>query len=198
MLLGDYLPDNCSTSGLMGLTQQIVDTLIADLPAGMVIDISSKVNKVGGSTLPYLQKDAAEALIAAIDEKGETPRLVHAVRVIPQQYAVYYWYTHGRKCGVKLAAQPGSSPHERAIAVDFENHGDWINVLARHNWVWRGNDDPPHFNYHGGHDPDFGHKGMKAFQKLWNLHHPDDKIAEDGTYGGETRKRLEASPIEGF
>jgi hypothetical protein len=123
---------------------------------------------------------------------------VHAIRVLPQQYAVFYWYTHGKKCGVVLAASPGTSPHERGIAVDLENHGDWINVLKRHNWIWRGQADPPHFNYHGGQDADFGHEGIRAFQKLWNQHNPNDKIAEDGSYGPNTEKRLEASPIEGF
>ena len=198
MLLRDYLPTSCSTAGLMGLTKQIADTLIASLPPGKVVDVSAHVTIAGVTTLPYLQKDAGEALIAAIAEKGEKPRLVHAVRVLPQQYAVFYWYTHGKKCGVVLAASPGSSPHERAIAVDLENHDDWINVLKKHNWIWRGHADPPHFNYHGSSDPDFGIDGIRAFQKLWNLHNPNDKIDEDGSYGDDTEKRLEASPIEGF
>ena len=37
-----------------------------------------------------------------------------------------------------------------------------------------------------------------AFQKLWNLNNPNDKIAEDGQYGPNTEKRLQKSPIEGF
>ena len=198
MLLRDYLPTNCSTSGLMGLTKQIADTLIAAVPPDTLIDVSDHVTIAGSTTIPFLQKEAGEALIAAIAEKGEKPRLVHAVRVLPQQYAVFYWYTHGRKCGVVLAASPGTSPHERAVAVDIENHDDWIEVLKNHNWIWRGQADPPHFNYHGGSDPDFGHEGIRAFQKLWNLNNTADTIAEDGSYGPNTEKRLEASPIEGF
>jgi N-acetylmuramoyl-L-alanine amidase len=198
MLLKDYLPTSCDTSGLAGLSKQIAATLLADLPSGKVIDVTSNVIIAGSTTLPYLQRQAGEALIAAINEKGEKPRLVHAVRVLPQQYAVFYWYTHGKKCGVVLAASPGTSPHERAIAIDIENHGNWIEVLKKHNWIWRGQADPPHFNYHGGGDPDFGHKGITAFQKLWNLHNPNDKIDEDGSYRDDTQKRLEASPIEGF
>jgi hypothetical protein len=89
MLLRDYLPNNCSTSGLMGLTKQIADTLVAGLPPDKVIDVTPHVIIAGGTTLPYLQKEAGEALIAAINEKGQKPRLVHAVRVLPQQYAVY-------------------------------------------------------------------------------------------------------------
>jgi hypothetical protein len=198
MLLGEYLPKNCDTSGLIGLAKQIAEKLLADQPPGEVVNVSANVTIAGSSTLPYLQKNAANALIAAINEKGEKPRLVHAVRVLPQQYAVFYWFTHGKKCGVKLAASPGSSPHERAVAIDINDHADWIAVLKKHNWKWRGDDDPPHFNYIGGSDPDFDRDGIRAFQKLWNEHNPDDKIAEDGSYGPKTQKRLEASPIEGF
>lgn len=198
MLLREYLPTNCDTSGLAGLSKQIAETLLNSLSPEKVIDVSAHVIVAGPTTLPYLQKQAGDALIAAIQEKGQKPRLVHAVRVLPQQYAVFFWYTHGRRCGIALAASPGTSPHERAVAVDLENHGAWVDVLKKHNWVWRGRDDPPHFGFHGGNDPDFGREGIRAFQKLWNLHNPDDKIAEDGSYGPKTEKRLEASPIAGF
>ena len=62
MLLRDYLPTNCDTSGLGGLTKQIAETLLANLPPDKVIDISPNVVIAGSSTLPYLQKAAAEAL----------------------------------------------------------------------------------------------------------------------------------------
>lgn len=198
MLLSEYLPTNCSTAGLFGLSKQIADTLFANLPTGKLIDISPSVVIAGSTTLPFLQSDAADALVDAINEKGTPPRLVHALRVLPQQYAVFYWFTHGKKCGVVLAATPSASPHERAIAIDVQNHGDWIPVLKKHKWIWRGAADPPHFNFHGGHDPDLGREGIRAFQKLWNQHNPGDLLLEDGNYGPKTQKRLEASPIEGF
>ena len=198
MLLRDYLPTNCSTAGVMGLTKQIVETLRSGLDPDTLIDVAAHVTPAGGSTLTFLQKEAGEALIAAIAEKGEKPQLVHAIRVLPQQYAVFYWYTHGRKCGVTLAASPSASPHEQAIAIDIQNHEAWIPVLKKHNWKWRGSEDKPHFNYKGGSDPDLSREAIRAFQKLWNLHNPADKLLPDGSYGDETRKRLEASPIEGF
>ena len=198
MLLSNYLPSHCDTGGLAGLSKQIARTLLDSLPSDALVDISSDVVVAGPTTLPYLQREAGEALRAAITEMGQKPRLVHALRVLPQQYAVFYWYTHGRRCGVVLAASPGASPHERAIAIDIENHGDWISVLKNHNWIWRGQADPPHFNYHGGNDPDLGREGIRAFQKLWNQHNPNDQILEDGSYGPKTQTRLEASPIEGF
>jgi hypothetical protein len=196
MKLGDYLPTHCDTSGLLGLSKQIADILLA-AQADKVIDISEHVVISGATTIPFLQTKAGNALIAAIAEKGEKPGLVHAIRVLPQQAAVSFWYLHGRMCGVKLAARPGTSPHERGIAIDVDNHGAWIEVLKKHDWIWRGQADPPHFNYHGGNDADFGMEGIRAFQKLWNLHNAD-KILEDGVFGPNTEKRLEMSPIEGF
>lgn len=195
MKLKDYLPNHCSTSGLIGLTKQIADILLAD-QASKVINISAHVNIVGASTIPFLQKEAAQALIAAIAEKGTKPSMTHAIRVLPQQAAVSFWFQHGL-CGIPLAATPGTSPHERGIAIDIGNHAAWRTVLRNHKWIWRGTADPPHFNYHGGHDPDFGIEGIRSFQKLWNLHNAE-KIDEDGVFGTITQKKLGLSPIEGF
>jgi N-acetylmuramoyl-L-alanine amidase len=196
MKLKDYLPTHCDTSGLLGLSKQIADILLTD-QASKVINISAHVNISGASTILFLQKEAGQALIAAIAEKGSKPGLVHAIRVLPQQAAVSYWYLHDKMCGITLAATPGTSPHERGIAIDINNHAAWKAVLKKHGWMWRGASDPAHFNYHGGHDPDFGIEGIRSFQKLWNLHNAG-KIEEDGVLGPITQKKLGLSPIEGF
>lgn len=187
----------CSTEGLAPLARQIAQTLIASLPAADIIDISGHVNQVGGSTLPYLQRAAGEALIAAINEAGRTPQLVHALRTLPQQYMVYWQYIH-HKCGIPLAAHPGTSPHEHGVAVDLNDHDSWKNVLARHKWVWRGPADPGHFGFHGPQNPDFAIAEIKAFQQTWNDHNPTDLIKVDGSYGPKTEGKLLISPIAGF
>jgi N-acetylmuramoyl-L-alanine amidase len=187
----------CSTEKLAPLARQIAQTLIASLPATDIIDISDHVDIVGGSTLPYLQRTAGEALIAAIDEAGRKPQLVHALRTLPQQYMVHYQYLH-HLCGIPLAASPGTSPHERGIAVDLQDHQSWIQVLARHNWVWRGQADPAHFNFHGPQNADFGIEEIKAFQQTWNDHNPTDLIGVDGSYGPETEGKVLISPIDGW
>ncbi len=187
----------CSTEKLAPLARQIAKTLIDSLPAAEVIDISDHVDIVGGSTLPYLQRAAGEALIAAINEFGKKPKLVHALRTLPQQYMVYYQYIH-HLCNIPLAASPGTSPHERAIAIDIQEHQSWIEVLKRHHWIWRGPADRPHFNFHGPQEADFGIAEIKAFQQTWNNHNPNDLLKVDGAYGPKTESKLLLAPIEGW
>src|SRR5438874_13124283 len=122
----------CSTEKLAPLARQIAQTLISSLPATEIIDVTGHVDIVGGSTLPYLQRAAGEALIAAINEAGRKPRLVHALRTLPQQFMVHYQYIH-HLCGIPLAASPASSPHERGIAIDIQEQVSWIPILKRHN-----------------------------------------------------------------
>lgn len=189
--------NECSTEPLVLLARQIAKTLITSVGADEIIDISDHVNIVGGSTLPYLQREAGEALIAAIAEAGRTPQLVHALRTLPQQYMVYQQYIDGR-CGIPLAARPATSPHERAIAIDIQDHDFWRPILANHQWVWRGPKDPAHFAYHGPQNADFGLLEIKAFQQTWNDNNSDDLLKLDGVYGPHTESKLLISPIAGW
>ncbi len=167
------------------------------LPAAAVTDLSQHVIMAGPTTLPYLQRAAGEALIAAIRELGVKPRLVHALRTLPQQYAVSQWYLR-KRCGIPLAALPGTSPHEHGVAIDVDDFDKWIKVLRQHNWQWRGEADRSHFNFHGPSDPDFGRYSVLAFQKLWSRNRPSDKLTEDGVLGPKTIARLESAPAGGF
>lgn|GEM_PF-1457832 len=199
MLLRDYVPTHCGTGPIAGLTKQVIDMLMSELPPGTLVDISAHVNAVGATTLPFVQSAGAAALIAAIQEKGQKLPLVHALRVLPQQFALRFWAQHGR-CGIPAAAPPSKSNHEGANAIDVA--GDfsvWKSVLNHHDWKQTVlPNDPAHFEFTGAHDPDFVVKAVSAFQKLWNLHNPGDLISTEGTFGKETKKRLEASPIAGF
>ena len=55
-----------------------------------------------------------------------------------------------------------------------------------------------HFDYVGDEIKDSKPVGIAAFQKVWNLAHPTDKLAEDGEFGIATADRLLHSPVEGF
>ena len=189
----------CSTAPVKPLSNQIFDILLQQTAVGQLTSCESFVHLGSGSTIPFLQAAACEALRKAVQQKGQTPTLNHAYRAVPQQYVLFHWFKHG-KCSITLAARPGTSPHEKAIAIDIADHGKWKSVLAANHWLWRGPSDPAHFTYIGGGvTTDIGVESVRAFQKLWNTHNPNDRIHEDGIYGEhETGPRLRLSPIEGF
>ena len=119
-----------------------------------------------------------------------------ALRTLPQQYLLYQWYLQGR-CGIGLAAAPGNSNHESGLAIDIDDNTGWNASMSAHGFKWFGSADPVHFDYVAG-GIDLRGPSVLAFQKLWNENNPNDKIAEDGSYGPDTEKRLTQSPVGGF
>ncbi|HXT63402.1 MAG TPA: M15 family metallopeptidase [Pyrinomonadaceae bacterium] len=201
MLLRDFVQtSNCSTAPIAGLVKQVFAKLTSDLPPDTLVDISAHIEISGASKLPFVQRVGAEALIDAIEEKGEKLPLVHAFRVLPHQFVLRTW-AEQQRCDITRAAPPSKSNHEGANAIDVphEVREDWKPVLNDHGWFQTVlPDDPAHFDFTGEHDPDFVEKAVLAFQRLWNTHNPDDLIKEDGLYGPKTEKRLKKSPIAGF
>ena len=55
-----------------------------------------------------------------------------------------------------------------------------------------------HFDYVGAGAVSLSGTDVLAFQRLWNLNNPNDKIAEDGQYGPATEARIQSSPADGF
>ncbi len=55
-----------------------------------------------------------------------------------------------------------------------------------------------HFTYVGSGSTNLKGKDVLAFQKLWNLNHPNDKIDEDGSFGTQTDARIGKAPADGF
>jgi hypothetical protein len=55
--------------------------------------------------------------------------------------------------------------------------------------------DPVHYDCPG---PDMRSASVLVFQRLWNHNHPEDRIAEDGSYGPQTGSRVGRSPAGGF
>jgi hypothetical protein len=190
---------NCSTEGVRPLNDQIFE-LARPVLADNLVSCADIVEVVGNSTIAFLQPAAKAALANAVAEKGQKPRLIHAYRTLAHQYVLYYWFNHHQFCGITLAATPGSSPHEQGIAIDIKDNSKWRNVLAKHNWRWRGSIDEAHFTYIGGGvTPHVRKESIRAFQRLWNRSNPNDQIQEDGVYGDtETGPRIERSPVEGF
>lgn len=189
--VGDYR--SCSTSGLAGLDRELIDgqpalVSFADIPG----------IQLGPAVHPYLQRPAKRALERAIAQRGDsTPLIVNsAYRTIGQQL-VLYQHSQSRRCGIAIAAPPGKSNHQSGLALDIQNYAEWRPILESEGWHWFGYADRWHFDYvRGGRDirPD----SIRAFQELWNQHHPDDALALDGALGPITLARLKRSPISGW
>lgn len=187
----------CSTTAVKGLATQLVDEIQCLRPNTMKKIDGMPGLSLGAAVFPYLQTPAANALIAAQKARGVTMSINSGLRTLPQQYLLYRWYQTGR-CGIGLAARPGTSNHESAVAVDINDNASWRTTMQGKSFRWLGANDPVHFDYTGGGTVDLRGLSVKAFQRLWNRNNPGDTIAEDGIYGPATESRLAKSPVGGF
>lgn len=187
----------CSTTAVKGLATQLVEEIQCLRPNTMKKIDGTPGLTLGAAVFPYLQTPAANALIAAQKARGATLSINSGLRTLPQQYLLYRWYQTGR-CGIALAARPGTSNHESAVAVDINDNASWRTTMQGKGFRWLGSSDPVHFDYTGGGTVDLRGLSVKAFQRLWNRNNPGDKIAEDGAYGPATEARLAKSPVGGF
>ena len=189
--------EHCNTAQLTGLARQVAEQFLRTVSAMAITDLTSHVEIVGPSTIPYLQRNAGDALIAAIKEQGQKVTLIHALRTLPQQYAFWKWYLDGR-CGKLASAMPGSSPFECGVAIEIDDADAWVKVLRSHNWQWCGSKNSAQFIFHGPQDPTFLNTSIWAFQRVWNNHHPEDELKPDGVLTPQTIAKLEMSPAAGF
>jgi hypothetical protein len=187
----------CSTTAVKGLATQLVEEIQCLRPNTMKRIDGTPGLSLGAAVFPYLQTPAANALIAAQNARGITLSINSGLRTLPQQYLLYRWYQTGR-CGIGLAARPGTSNHESAVAVDIADNASWRTTMQGKGFRWLGSSDPVHFDYTGGGTVDLRGLSVMAFQRLWNRNNPTDVIAEDGVYGPATEARLAKSPVGGF
>jgi hypothetical protein len=144
----------------------------------------------------YLQTSAASSLESACRAKNDYITLNSAFRSSAEQYVLYEWYKRG-KCGITLAAAPGSSNHEGGRAIDTSYYSYWQPILANYGWSHSyPSSDPVHFDYTGASD--IASKGLLAFQRLWNRYNPNSRISEDGAYGPQTENALNHAPCGGW
>lgn len=188
---------SCSTTAVKGLATQLVDEIQCLRPSTFARIDGKPGLALGAAVFPFLQTNAAAGLIAAQKARGVTMTINSGLRTLPQQYLLYRWYQTGR-CGISLAAQPGTSNHESALALDIADNAAWRASLQAKGFRWLGANDPVHYDFVGGGTVDLRGLSVRAFQRLWNRNNPADTIAEDGEYGGETAERLAKSPVGGF
>ncbi|MDB5220124.1 MAG: N-acetylmuramoyl-L-alanine amidase [Myxococcaceae bacterium] len=188
---------SCTTTSVKGLAVQLVEEIQCLRPNTLSRIDNTPGLALGSAVFPYLQTKAAQALVAAQKARGTTMSINSALRTLPQQFLLYRWYQTGR-CGIGLAASPGTSNHEGAIAVDVNDNAGWRTSMQNKGFRWLGASDPVHYDFIGGGTVDLRGLSVKAFQRLWNRNHPGDLITEDGAYGPGTASRLAQSPVGGF
>ncbi|MDB4944400.1 MAG: N-acetylmuramoyl-L-alanine amidase [Labilithrix sp.] len=191
------VPQTCSTNAVKGLALQLLAEIQCIKPGTLKRIDNTPGLALGAQVFPFLQTKAADALVAAQKARGTTMSINSAVRTLPQQYLLYRWYQTGR-CGITLAATPGTSNHEGGIAVDINDNAGWRSAMTGKSFRWLGASDPVHYDFTGGGTVNLRGLSVEAFQRLWNRNHPTDLIAEDGDYGPATATRLAQSPSGGF
>ena len=143
-----------------------------------------------------LRSTAADALVKAAKAKNDYITLNSAYRSAAQQFMLYKWYLSGI-CGVGLAAKPGTSNHEGGRAIDTSYYSYWLSTLSNYGWTHSyPTSDPVHFDYLASDD--LAQVNLIAFQKLYNINNPNNKIAEDGIYGPATDTALYNAPCNGY
>jgi hypothetical protein len=195
----------CTTRPSLPLSIQIAEELSCAHPNSFqsIAHIDGLV--FGPTAIPFLQITAADALRSAIRRISGSIKLTSTWRSVAAQYVLHRW--QGR-CGIRMAVRPGKSYHESGMAFDtpayyllevreaIEAGGAAWYCTTRNGGRTEGCRDPVHFTAQGGQD--LRRDSIKAFQRLWNVNHPDDEVPEDGEWGSQTEERLKASPLAGF
>lgn len=189
------LNQGCTTTVVRGLSEQLIAQMNCIQP-GVVSSFAHLQNlNLYSAVFPFLQSPAVQGLTSTVAGQN-TLTISSALRTIPQQYLLYRWYQQGR-CNIGLAARPGRSNHNGALAIDTPDYTAWKSRFQANGWQWLGSNDPVHFNYTAG-GTDIRELSVLAFQKLWNTNNPNDVLVEDGIYGSNTESRLKQSPSNGF
>lgn len=194
----DAVANSCSTGAVLGLSEQIVQQVNCLRP-NTLAEIPARPNLTrGANTFAFMQPPARDALVRALDANASLTMGVNSMlRTVAQQYLLYAWYMAGR-CSIMLAAAPGNSNHESGLAIDTSQYAAWQSALEAEGFKWFGSSDLVHFDYTGAGTVDLRPFGVRGFQRLWNVNHAADTIAEDGIYGPATESRLKQSPAAGF
>jgi len=199
LTVGGAVNAGCSTSQVDGLTKQLFAEVNCLRPNTLTdFGSLSGIKKNAGHVYTLMQPAAVNSLKKVLARRpGQTMNITSALRSLAQQYLLYKWYRAGR-CGIGLAATPGNSNHQSGLALDVSPYSSWRSHFQAIGWRWLGSKDPVHFDYTGSGTVSLKSLSIKAFQRLWNKNHPNDKIAEDGVYGPQTEARLSKSPATGF
>jgi N-acetylmuramoyl-L-alanine amidase len=187
---------SCSTIVVRELDKQLIAQINLIIP-NVLVSFADLNADVGAPVWPLLQPPAKAALQRAINERGTRMIVNSAYRTIAQQLILFN-HAQNNRCGIPIAARPGSSNHQGGLAIDVEDAAGWEPFLERHGWRRLMPNDPVHFDFIGRGTRDIRATGVRAFQQLWNLNNPNNRLSVDGAYGAQTERALNNSPITGF
>lgn len=195
--VADAINGGCSTTSVFGLSEQIVKETNCLVPGALAAVPNRSDFKKSASTFAFLQTPGRDALVKMLDADSRTFSVNSMLRTVAQQYLLFAWFQQGR-CGIQAAATPGKSNHETGLALDTSDFAAFRPALEARGFKWFGNGDKVHFDYVGAGVRNLVGTDVRAFQRLWNLNNPGDKITVDGLYGPQTEGRLKKSPAAGF
>jgi len=196
----------CNTGELNALSRQIINCGKAIGQEFTCIDDESVIRGTTNAALPCFQAAAAEAVRAASREKNDFITISSGLRTPVQQMMLYIhrelWLRNSATAPCRQrfpVAKPGGSNHNGGMAMDVSASSYWRSTFRNNGWRWYGSGDPVHYDFSAG-NPDARKAMLKAFQKLWNLNQTEERfrLDEDGKYGPNTRRALEAAPANGF
>jgi hypothetical protein len=195
--LAEVLDAGCSTEVVLGLSQQIIAESNCMVP-GAYAELPPLDNvSYADAVFPFMAVAARDALVKAVEKgKGRAMKITSMLRTVAQQYLLFDWYRK-KRCGIKLAAEPGKSNHESGMALDISEPGVWRKILTPAGFRWMGKKDPWHFDYRHG-DPQPEGLNIEAFQRLWNKNHPEEVVDESGVFDEATEDALLRAPVGGF
>jgi N-acetylmuramoyl-L-alanine amidase len=190
--------EDCSTYAVNGLDRQILAVVANRHPQALCrIDDIPGIILGGAHVHPYMQQGIKKSLENALKARpGKTLTINSACRTIAGQLQLRNHFKNSR-CGITAAAKPGKSNHNNLTAIDIEDSEGWRSALQKNNFRWIGEFDSMHYDY-TGEVMDLFPAQVEAFQHLYNMANPTDKLAADGDLGQATYDRLNHAPAEGY
>jgi N-acetylmuramoyl-L-alanine amidase len=187
----------CETSSVRALDLQLLHQINITKP-GVLVRIDDIPDLILGSSVhPWVQSGVRKCLINALAARpGVEMTINSAYRTIVGQQLLRSHY-QAKRCNIVAAAPAGKSNHNNASSIDIEDADGWKEALINNGFTKLGDFDPMHYDCKVG-IIDLMPVSIIAFQQLWNLAYPSDKLALDGAMGMLTLNRLKNAPVEGL
>jgi hypothetical protein len=196
MLVKDIIT-KCDTGLARGLNLQLIAKMNRMVKAPILVEVKHElIDTSSAACNPYLQLRAKDALIKAVELRGEKTIVNSMLRTTVQQHLLKQQCNKGL-CGITACAPPGKGGHENGRSLDLEDPYGWEPWLERTGWSKLGDWDRMHFDFWDSRN-DIAKLQITAFQMLWNQFNPTRIIAVDGSYGPITADCINNSPLAGW